>query len=81
MCGGCVGADGRIRSGGETFCSTRFLASIDHGGRHHPTAAMRPHSRRESMIKSANKLGNSLVSLKQGNTILVRLELWGLVCH
>ena len=31
------------------------------------------------MIKSANMLGNRLVSLKQGNTILVRLELWELV--
>jgi hypothetical protein len=41
MRGGGVGAEGRIGAGGEVFCSMRFLASINHGGRHRPTAAMR----------------------------------------
>jgi hypothetical protein len=30
------GAEGRIGSGGECFCSMQFLASIDRGGRCHP---------------------------------------------
>jgi hypothetical protein len=64
MRGGGVGAEGGIGAGGEVFCSMRFLASIDHGGRRRPTAAMRPHFRRRSIQQSANMLGNRLVSLK-----------------
>ncbi len=64
MRGGGVGAEGKIGAGGEVFCSMRFLASIDHGGRHCPTAAMRPHSRRRSIQQSANMLGNRIESLK-----------------
>jgi len=62
--GGSVGAEGGIRAGGEVFCSMGFLASIDHDGRHRPTAAMRPHSRLLSIQQSTNILGNRLVSLK-----------------
>jgi hypothetical protein len=64
MRGGGVGAEGRIGAGGEIFCSMQFLASIDHGGRSCPTAAMRPHSQRRSIQQSANILGNRLVLLK-----------------
>jgi hypothetical protein len=42
----------------------RFLASIDHDGRRHSTAAMRPHSRLLSIQQSTNILGNRLVLLK-----------------
>jgi hypothetical protein len=59
-----VGTEGGIRAGGEVFCSMRFLASIDHGGRCRPTATTGPHSRRESIQQSADMLGNRLVSLK-----------------
>jgi len=55
---GGVGAEGRIGAGGEVFCSMRFLTSIDHGGRHGPTAAMRPYSRLLSIQQSTDILGN-----------------------
>jgi hypothetical protein len=64
MCGGGVGAEGGIGAGGEVFCLIQFLASINHGGRRHPTAAIRPHSWRRSIQQSASMLGNRLVSLK-----------------
>jgi hypothetical protein len=64
MRGGGEGAEGEIGAGGEVFCSMQFLASIDHGGFHCPTAAMRPNFRRRSIQQSANMLGNKLVSLK-----------------
>jgi len=68
---GGVGAEGKIGSGGEVFCSMRFLASIDHGGRRPPTATTRPHSRRGSIQQSANMLGNRLVLLKLENSIII----------
>ena len=61
---GGVGTEGGIGAEGEFFCSMRFLASIDHAGRCHPTATTRPHSRRGSIRQSANMLGNRLVLLK-----------------
>jgi hypothetical protein len=64
MRGGGVGAEVGIGSGGEVFCSIRFLASIDHGGLCRPTATTRPYSRRESIQQSADMLGNRLVSLE-----------------
>jgi hypothetical protein len=64
MCVGGVSAECGIGAGGEVFCSMRFLSSINHGGRHGPTAATRPHSRRGSIQQSANMLSNRLVSLK-----------------
>ena len=64
MRGGGGGKLGGIGPGDEVFCSMRFLASINHGGRRRPTAATRPHSRRGSIQQSANMLGNRLVSLK-----------------
>ena len=66
--GGGVGTEGGIRAGGEVFCSMRFLASIDHDGHRHPTAAMRPHSRLFSIQQSTNILGNRLV------LVLLKLE-------
>ena len=70
MRGGGGGAEGGMGEGGEVFCSMRFLASIDHGGRRLPTAAMKPHSRRLSIQQSANILGNRLVSLKLEKVII-----------
>jgi hypothetical protein len=42
MRGGGGGAEGGMGEGGEVFCSMRFLALINHGGRGRPTAAMKP---------------------------------------
>jgi hypothetical protein len=66
---GGIGTEGGIGAGGEVFCSMRFLASIDHGGRRRPTATTRPPSRRGSIQQSANMLGNRLVSLKLENIL------------
>jgi len=68
---GGVGTEGGIGAGGEVFSSMRFLASIDHGGRRHPTAATRPHSQHGSIKESAIMLGNRLVSLKLENSIII----------
>jgi hypothetical protein len=68
VCG--VGAEGGIGAGGEVFCSMRFLASIDHGGRRGPTAAMRPYSRLLSIQQSTNILGNRLETLKLEKVII-----------
>jgi hypothetical protein len=67
---GGVGAEGGIGAGGEVFCSMRFLASIDHGGRRGPTAAMRPYSRLLSIQQSTNILGNRLETLKLEKVII-----------
>ena len=40
-----------------------------------PTAAMRPHSRRESIQKSANMLGIRLVLLKLENIIIINVPI------
>ncbi len=61
---------GGIGPGDEVFCSMRFLASIDHGGRRRPTAAMKPHSRLLSIQQSANILCDRLVSLKLEKVII-----------
>ena len=70
MCVGGVGTEGGIRAGGEVFCSMPYLASINHGSRHRPTAATRPHSRRRSIQQSAYMLGNRLTSLKLDEFII-----------
>jgi hypothetical protein len=61
------GGGGELRGigpGDKVFCSMRFLALVDHGGRRHPTATMKPHSRHLSIQQSANILCNRLVLLK-----------------
>ena len=73
MRGGGGGKLGGIGPGDEVFCSMRFLASIDHGGRRLPTAAMKPHSRRLSIQQSANILCNRLVLLKLEKTIIINV--------
>jgi len=67
------GGGGELRGigpGDEVFCSIRFLASIDHGGRRHPTAAMKPYSRLLSIQQSTNILGNRFVLLKLEKVII-----------
>ena len=70
MRGGGGGELGGIGPGDEVFCSMRFLASIDHGGRRRPTAAMKPHSRLLSIQQSTTILGNRLASLKLEKIII-----------
>ena len=74
MHGGGLGAEGGKGAGGEVFCSMRFLAWINHGGRHRPTAAMRPYSQRGSIQQSADMLGNRLVLLKLENSIIININ-------
>ena len=73
MGGGGGGELGGIGPGDEVFCSMRFLASIDHGGRRLPTAAMKPHSRRLSIQQSANILCDRFVLLKLEKTIIINV--------
>jgi len=70
MHGGGGGELGGIGPGDEVFCSMQFLASIDHGGRRRPTAAMKPHSRLLSIQQSTTILGNRSVSLKLEKIII-----------
>jgi hypothetical protein len=73
MRGGGGGELGGIGPGDEVFCSMRFLALIDHGGRCRPTAAMKPHSRLLSIQQSANILCNRFVLLKLEKTIIINV--------
>jgi hypothetical protein len=73
MRGGGGGKLGGIGPGDEVFCSMRFLASINHGGRRRPTAATKPHSRLLSIQQSANILCDRLASLKLENTININV--------
>ncbi len=73
MRGGGGGKIGGIGPGDEVFCSMRFLALIDHGGRRLPTATMKPYSWRLSIQQSANLLCNRLVSLKLEKTIIINV--------
>jgi hypothetical protein len=68
---GGVGTECRIGAGGEVFCLMRFLASIEHYRCRHPTAAMRPYSRRGSIQESADILGNRFVSFKLEKSIFI----------
>ncbi len=69
MRGGGGGELEGIGPGDEVFC-LRFLASIDHGGRRRPTAAMKPHSWLLSIQQSANILCDRLVLLKLEKVII-----------
>ena len=73
MRGGGGGAEGGMGEGDEVFCSMRFLALIDHGGRGRPTATMKPHSRLLRIQQSANILCDRLVSLKLEKTIIINV--------
>ena len=64
MRGGGGGAEGGMGAQGEVFCLMQFLASINHDGRHCPTATMKPHSQLLSIQQSASIICNRLVSLK-----------------
>ena len=55
---------GGIGAGGDYSSSMRTRASIDYGGRRHPTVTTGPHSRLLSIQQSTNILGNRLVLLK-----------------
>ncbi len=67
------GAEGGMGDRDKVFCSMRFLASIDHGGRGRPTAAMKPRSRLLRIQQSANILYDRLVSLKLEKLIIINV--------
>ncbi len=70
------GGGGELRGivpGDEVFCSMRFLASIDHGGRRRHAAAMKPQPQLLSIQQSANILCDRLVLLKLENTIIINV--------
>ena len=73
MRGGGGGELGGIGPEDKVFCSMQFLASIDHGGRCRPTAAMKPHSQILSIQQSANILCDRLVLLKLEKTIIINV--------
>ena len=62
--------EGEIGAGGCYSSSMRTHASIDDGGRRHPTVATGPHSRLLSVQQSTHILGNRLVSLKLETVII-----------
>ncbi len=77
-CGGMMhgsggGEIGGNRTGGDDSYNRQVCTSIDHGGCHHPMAAMGPHSRLLSIQQSANILWNSSTSLKLEKTIINNL--------
>ena len=43
----------------------------DHGGRHRPTSALWPHSRRRGTLQSANILRNKFTTLNLENIIVI----------
>jgi hypothetical protein len=67
------GEIGGNRTGGDDSYNRQVCTSIDHGGCHHPMAAMGPHSRLLSIQQSANILWNSSTSLKLEKTIINNL--------
>jgi hypothetical protein len=59
---------------GEEFSYTMGLcASMDHEGRRRPTAAMGPHSRRQSIQQTANILCKSSTLLKLENILIINV--------
>ncbi len=64
MCGSGGSKIGGRGAGGDDSSTMQFFASIDHGGRRHPTAAMGPRSRQQSIQQSTNMLFERTASLK-----------------
>ncbi len=74
MHGGGGGKIGGRGTGGDDSFNRQVHTLIDHGGRRHPMAAMRPHSRLLSIQQSANILWNRSTSLKLEKTIINNLN-------
>jgi hypothetical protein len=64
MCGGGGGEIGGRGEGGDDSSTMQNFAPIDHGGRRHPTAAMEPRSRQQSIQQSTRILFERTASLK-----------------
>ena len=71
-CGGGV-KEGGIGAGGDYSHSMRTRASIDDGGRRHPTVATGPHSRLLSIQKSTNIICDRTTSLKLEKVIIINV--------
>ncbi len=59
--------------GGDDSSTMQIFALIDHGGRRHPTAAMGPHSRQQSIQQSTNILFERATSLKLEKIIVITI--------
>jgi hypothetical protein len=70
MCGGGGDKLGGIGPGDKFSYMMEHCTLINHGGRHCPTATMRPYSWHQSTQQSANMLGNRFASLKLGRIII-----------
>ena len=76
MCGG-SGGDERGRGGvGGDFYNSRQKKSNDHDSRRRPTAAMRPHSRRQSIQQSTNIICDRTTPLKLKKLLLLMLFIY-----
>jgi hypothetical protein len=64
---------GGIGPGDEFSYTMGLFASMDHEGCHPPTAAMGPHSQRQSIQQSANILCNSSLLLKLENILIINI--------
>ena len=73
MCGGGGAKEGGKGAEGDDFSTMRIVASYNHGGRRHRTAAMGPHSRQKSIQQSTNILFERATSLKLEKTIVITI--------
>jgi hypothetical protein len=71
MRGGGGGKIGGLGPGDEFSYTMGLRASMDHEGHRHPTAAMRPRFRRQSIQQSANVLCNRSTLLKLENFLII----------
>ncbi len=73
MCGGGGGKIGGKGEGGDDSSMMQIFASIDHGGWRHPTAAMEPRSRQQSIQQSTRILFERTALLKLEKNIVVTI--------
>jgi hypothetical protein len=73
MCGGGGGKIGGRGARSGNSSTMQIFASINHGSRHHPIAAMGSHSRQQSIQQSTNILFERTTSLKLDINIVITI--------
>jgi hypothetical protein len=73
MCGGGCGKIGGRGARSGNSSTMQIFASIDHGSRRHPTAAMGSHSRQQSIQQLTNILFKRTTSLKLEKNIVITI--------
>jgi hypothetical protein len=73
MCGGGGGKIGGRGARSGNSSTMQIFASIDHGSRRHPTAAMGSRSRQQSIQQSTNILFERTTSLKLEKNIVITI--------